>query len=180
MRTTRTSTTTTTSAQITPAPIGHLIINTVPPRAQYSHLRGTVAQTLGTQLAELYGSVQMHATESEGIYYSTPSVVPASATTGVEVFKYELCRTDMVPVPASASACTFGFGVYAVTKPGYPSFSGCSLHQVCYPHAPSAIPKQPTNTAKRTGNLHNRPNLRPAQRNPQNNTHCRHRPLQRR
>lgn len=85
----------------------------------------------------------MHATEGEGIYYSTPSVVPASATTGVEVFKYELCRTDMVPVPASASACTFGFGVYAVTKPGYPSFSGCSLHQVCYPRPHPPSPNNP-------------------------------------
>lgn len=79
----------------------------------------------------------MHATEGEGIYYSTPSVVPASATTGVEVVKYELCRTDMVPVPASA--CTFGFGVYGVTATEF-SFGACSLHQVRYPTLPPTKP----------------------------------------
>lgn len=97
-----TSTTTSTGSTSTPerttlGPVGRLIVETVPSLAEFSHLRGTVAQTLGTKLAELYGSEQRRATD--GTYYSKPTRLPATATTGIAVASYELCKQSNCKYP---------------------------------------------------------------------------------
>ena len=86
-----TSTGSTSTPEITTlGPVGRLIVETAPSRAEFSHLRGTVAQTLGTKLADLYGSEQRRATD--GTYYSKPTMLPPTATTGIAVASYELCK----------------------------------------------------------------------------------------
>lgn len=49
-----------------------------------------MAQTLGTKLADLYGSEQRRATD--GTFYSKPTMLPSTATTGIAVASYELCK----------------------------------------------------------------------------------------
>ena len=88
---------TSTPERTTLGPAGRLLVETVPPRAEFSRLRGTVAQTLGTGLAELYGSEQRRATD--GTYYSKPTTLPATATTGIAVASYELCKQGNCKFP---------------------------------------------------------------------------------
>ena len=87
---TTTTGSTTTPERTTLGPVGRLIVETVPSLAEFSHLRGTVAQTLGTKLADLYGSEQRRATD--GTYFSKPTTLPSTATTGIAVASYELCK----------------------------------------------------------------------------------------